>query len=119
MLGEHPMQPIELFEMNLRMSLSDEFTVTDDDMTVIGSALVKNGVIVVFDFEQSPDESYPLQVVTALLRQVCSSADRSKSNLVIKLDGDMDVIRRFESFGFRQSENSIYTRNYGSIVPPL
>jgi hypothetical protein len=90
--------------------------VNEDDNT-IGFGKVIKGTIDTLEFDPS-EQSYSGHILSAILSQIVSEADRHRANLsiaLVEMDGDLKYI--LERFGFRLTNGTVMKRLAGSIVP--
>ncbi len=100
-------------------SLTAAYEIVDDNEAVVGAAEVQSGVIQRLDIDTTADEAYRGQIISALLDQIVSGADRQMANLSIQINSiDREVKSLLERFGFRLAGGSVMKRNHGSIRPP-
>lgn len=99
-------------------SLTAEYEIIDEEERPVGFASVADGIIETFDYVPDTEESYRGHIMSAMLSQMVSEADRNKANLSIQInDMDGDIKYMFERFGFRHVGKDIMKRNHGAIRP--
>lgn len=86
----------------------------------VGVGHIEDGVISVLAVNNSADEAWKGQVLSVMLTQMCSEANKSGCNLSIMVPQakSSKLKRMLERFGFRQTNNDIYKRTAGTAIPP-
>lgn len=99
--------------------LTADYEVFDGERRV-GAAHIEDGVITVLAVDNSTDESWKGQVLSVLLTQICTEANRSNANLAIVVPETktQKLKRVLERFGFRLTHTNIYKRTSGAAIPP-
>lgn len=99
--------------------LTADYEVFDGEQRV-GVAHVEDGVITTLAAQNGVDEAWKGQILSVLLSQICTEANRSSANLAIMVPETKTskLKRMLERFGFRETHNNIFKRTAGAAIPP-
>ena len=113
-----PRKVTETIRRPLLGTLSNEYEIIDDDEKPVGYAKVREGIISTLDYVSSASQEYRGQILSAMLHQIVTEADRHNANLSVQVNNITGEVKTLlERFGFRRTMDDVMKRNYGGIHP--
>lgn len=114
----NPYRLNETVRMPFNGTLNAEYEIVNEAGVVIGVGIVVAGVIDKLDYDTDASQQFRGQIISAILHQIVTDADRNSANLSIEVDGMTSEIKSvFERFGFRGIGGSVMQRNAGASIP--
>lgn len=99
---------------------SYEVFLDEQSQSPVGKAIVTQGLIEILQIKSGVPESFHGQIFNKLLRAIVTDANHHNSNLSIRVASPVSIrlIRFLERFGFRRTDEDIFKRTAGSVLPP-